>query len=199
MKDIIVKLCLVVVIIVLGYMIYASLMKPIHFNEARSQREVEVIQRLKDIRNSQSFFKQANNHYTKSFDTLIAFIQRYKIPVVKLIPDPNDTTFTKTIADTIGYVKVSDSLFSRRKSFNINDLRFAPHSNGNEILLNAGAIDRGGVKVSVFEAKIPFNAYLVGLEEQRINNLTASREDINKYGGLKVGSMEEPSTDGNWE
>jgi hypothetical protein len=199
MKDIIIKLGLAVVIIVLGYMIYASLMKPIHFNEARSQREVEVIQRLKDIRTAQSFFKQANSRYTKSFDSLINFIQRYEIPVVKLIPDPSDTTFTKTIADTLGYVKVSDSLFSKRKSFNVNDLRFVPHSNGKIIELNAGSIDRGGVKVSVFEAKIPFKDYLAGLEEQRINNLAASREDINKFGGLKVGSMDEPSTDGNWE
>ncbi len=199
MKYLKFNLILAVVIVILGWLIYRSLMKPIQFNEARAKREVEVIQRLKDIRSAETFFKQANSRYTRNFDSLVAFIQRYEIPVVKLIPDPNDTTFTKTIADTLGYVKVSDSLFGRRTNFNVNNLNIIPFSNGRTIELNAGFLDRGGVKVSVFEAKIPFKDYLLGLEEQRVNNLTASREDINKFGGLKVGSMEEPSTDGNWE
>ncbi|MDD3636368.1 MAG: hypothetical protein RBR84_00090 [Bacteroidales bacterium] len=199
MKNLILKIVLFAVIIVLGYMVYESINKPVRFKKERAQREVEVVQRLKDIRNAQSIFKQANNSYTPSFDSLIAFLKSGEIPVVKLVPDPEDTTFTKTISDTLGYVKVLDSLFGKRKSFNVDNIRYIPFSDGVEFEMDAGSIDRGGVTVSVFEVKAPFMAYLKGLEEQRIYNIIAGEEDIDKYPGLKVGSMTEPSTDGNWE
>ena len=199
MKNLILKIVLFAVIIVLGYMVYESINKPVRFKKERAQREVEVVQRLKDIRSAQSIFKQANNSYTPSFDSLIAFLKSGEIPVVKLVPDPEDTTFTKTISDTLGYVKVLDSLFGKRKSFNVDNIRYIPFSDGVEFEMDAGSIDRGGVTVSVFEVKAPFMAYLKGLEEQRIYNIIAGEEDIDKYPGLKVGSMTEPSTDGNWE
>jgi hypothetical protein len=199
MKSLILKIVLFAVIIFLGYMVYDSINKPLEFKKERAQREVEVVQRLKDIRNAQSLYKEANNSYTSSFDSLLAYLKTGEIPVVKLIPDPEDTTFTKTIADTLGYVKVMDSLFGKRSGYNVNNLRYIPFSDGVEFEMDAGSIDRGGVTVSVFEAKAPFMAYLKGLEEQRIYNIIAAEEDIDKYPGLKVGSMTEPSTDGNWE
>lgn len=199
MKSLLLKIVLFAVIIFMGYMVYESINKPLKFKKEKSKREVLVVQRLKDIRNVQSLYKQANNEYTASFDSLLAYLNSGEIPVVKLIPDPEDTTFTKTISDTLGYVKVVDSLFSRRTNFNPNNLRFIPFSDGEVFIMDAGSIDRGGVSVSVFEAKAPFTAYLKGLEEQRIQNLIAGEEDIEKYPGLKVGSMTEPSTDGNWE
>ena len=65
--------------------------------------------------------------------------------------------------------------------------------------LQAGYIMRGGLKVAVFEAKTPYKSYLWDLDPQRVNNLRAEQEDLEKYAGLKVGSMDEPSTSGNWE
>jgi hypothetical protein len=44
-----------------------------------------------------------------------------------------------------------------------------------------------------------YREYLKGMDKQLIINLIKSKEDIERYPGLKVGSMEEPSTDGNWE
>lgn len=199
MKSIILKVVLFIVIIVLGYLVYDSINKPLDFKKERARREVEVIQRLKDIRNAQAFYKQANSSYTPSFDTLMQFLQTGEIPVVKLIPDPNDTTFTKTISDTLGYIKVKDSLFSRRPNFDLRSLQYIPFSDNVKFEMHAGQIDRGGVQVSVFEAKAPYSAYLKGMEEQRVLNITAAQEDIEKFAGLKVGSMTEPSTDGNWE
>jgi hypothetical protein len=75
----------------------------------------------------------------------------------------------------------------------------APFSGGDTIELHAGSIDRGGVTVQVFEAKIPYEIYLKGMDNQYIINLTAGKKDIDLYPGIKVGSMTEPSTDGNWE
>lgn len=199
MKSILLKVILLIVILVLGYLVYNSIMQPVEFNKQRAHREAAVVQNLKDIRNSQILFRQANGAFASNFDTLISYIRNGEIPVVKIIPDPADTTFTKTISDTLGYVKVVDSLFRARRNFKLDELRIIPFSENESFALDAGEIERGGVKVSVFEAKADYKTYLKGLDEQRVLNLIASMEQLERYPGLRVGSMTEPSTDGNWE
>ncbi len=199
MKSTLLQVLLLIVIVILGYMVYSSIMQPVEFNREKAHREADVVQRLKDIRSAQLLFRQANNHFAQNFDTLITYIKEGEIPVVRLVPDPTDTTFTKTIADTLGYVKVLDSLFSTRRAFNLEEFMYIPHSEKETFEMDAGQIERGGVKVSVFEAKAPFNSYLSGLDQQRVYNLIAHMEQIERYPGLRVGSMTEPSTDGNWE
>lgn len=198
-KYTIVKVVLAIIIVVLAYLIYDSIMRPVRFNAATSARETKVIARLVDLRTSQQFYKRQHNRYTSSFDTLITFLSKGEIPVVRMIPDPTDTTFSRTISDTLGYVKVADSLFQNRPNFTLDSLRYIPFSDGQQFEMAAGGIDRGGIKVSVYEIKAPYSTYMKGLDRQLVINLTKSREDIERYPGLKVGSMLEPSTDGNWE
>lgn len=199
LKYTVIKIVLAIIIVVLAYLIYESIMRPVRFNVATSAREDKVIAQLIDLRTSQLFYKREHSRYTGSFDTLITFLRKGEIPVVRMIPDPNDTTFSKTINDTLGYVKVADSLFSNRPNFSIDSLRYIPFSNGMEFEMASGEIDRGGIKVSVYEIKAPYSTYMKGLDRQLVINLTKSKEDTERYPGLKVGSMEEPSTDGNWE
>lgn len=195
----IIKILLAVVIVILGYLVVDSILKPLRFEKAVDQRSKAVIQNLVDLRNSQQFYKQFNNRYMGDFDTLINFLQTSEIPIVKKIPDPTDTTFTKTINDTLGYVKVADSIFQHRQNFSLNSLRYIPFSDNEEFEMNADYIQRGGLKVPVFEIKASYKKFLKGLDEQLIINLVKARKDYERYPGLKVGSMEEPSTDGNWE
>jgi hypothetical protein len=199
MKYTIIKVVLSIIIVVLAYLIYESIMRPVRFNAATSAREAKVIQRLIDLRTSQQFYKREHNRYTASFDTLIHFLTKGEIPVIKMIPDPNDTTFTKTISDTLGYVKVADSLFRTRPNFTLDSLRYIPFSGGEKFEIAANVIDRAGIKVGVYEIKAHYSTFLKGLDRQLVTNLIKSKEDIERYPGLKVGSMEEPSTDGNWE
>ena len=59
----------------------------------------------------------------------------------------------------------------------------------------------------VFEVKTPYDVYLSVpgskfTEKEwntRVQNAKAEMEQLDKYAGLKVGSLEEASTDGNWE
>lgn len=199
MKKTLIQLALFVVIVALGYMVYESVMEPVRFNKEKQQREKVVIERLKDIRNSQFVFKQLTGAYAPNFDTLIKFLKVAEIPVVKIIPDPNDTTYTLTINDTVGYIKVADSLFNKYENFTYSFLTTVPFSNGDMFAMQADTIERGGVEVHVFEAKAPFTSYLKGMDEQTIINLISKFEDIERYPGLRVGSMTEPSSDGNWE
>lgn len=199
MKLNILKVLLAAAIVVLAYLIFDSIMQPIEFLKEKKHREVEIIQNLKDIRDLQTYYKNAKGSYTANFDSLAAFASYGEIPVVRIIPDPNDTTFTLTISDTLGYIKVFDSLFGKRRQFDIRQLAFVPFGEGAKFDMDAGEIERGGVKVSVFEAKVPYEAYLKGLDEQRIRNLVAADKALDRFPGLKVGSLTEPTVNGNWE
>ena len=206
--NIIVNVVLFAIIVVLAMQVIKSIQAPIKFNKEQKMRETKVVERLIDIRNAEVLYKNANNKYTDNFDTLIKFCQIAEIPIVNIIPDPTDTTFTRTINDTIGYVAVMDSIKGRRENFNINDIRFVPFSNPQQKFeLEAGTISRNGIDIPVFEARTPYEVYLATPGEaftekewnQRRDNAKAEKESINRYAGLKVGSMEEASTDGNWE
>ncbi|OQX80013.1 MAG: hypothetical protein B6D61_02690 [Bacteroidetes bacterium 4484_249] len=199
MVNNIIKVLLLVIIVVLAYLVFESVMKPVRFNKSVDTRNKAVIQNLIDIRTSEMAYKTINGKYTSSFDTLIDFLKNGEIPVIKMVPDPEDTTFTKTIRDTLGFIPVIDSLFGKRMDFKLNNFKYIPYSNNEIFDLDAGKIEKGGVEVHVFEAKAPFSIILNDLNEQMVVNLIASKEQIERYPGLKVGSMTEASTDGNWE
>ncbi|HOW32401.1 MAG TPA: hypothetical protein PLP88_12625 [Bacteroidales bacterium] len=198
MKSSLLKIILALVIVVLAFLIYRSINTPVKFKSELSARGDVVIDKLKDIRTAEQLYKHLNKRYTASFDTLVQFIRSGKIPVVKIIPDPKDTTFTRTINDTIGFVSIFDSIYAK-KAYKIEELNLVPYSNGEKFNLLAGQIDKGGVKVSVFEASAPLEFYSKGLNNQLVINLKKEMEDKNKFPGLKVGSMLDASTDGNWE
>ena len=206
--SIVVNIILFAIILLLAWQVVKSIQAPIKFNNEQKARETKVVERLIDIRNAEVLYKNANNKYTNSFDSLIVFCQNAEIPIVKIVPDPTDTTFTRTINDTIGFVKVMDSLKAGRDNFNINDIKWVPFSQPQQNFeLEAGMIKRSGIDIPVFEARTPYEVYLATPGEafsekewnQRRDNAKAEKESINRYAGLKVGSMEEATTDGNWE
>lgn len=199
MKDIIIKIGLTVLIVILGYMVVNSIMQPVKFDNEKTRRDVVVINQLKDIRDIQVAYKGINNEYTGSFDTLVDFLINGELPVVNIIPDPNDTTFTKTINDTTHYVSVQESLFGERENFAAKNIQFIPFSNGQKFTLDADVIEINKVRVPVFEVTAKYEQILLGLDEQLIQNLIKKQNEFNKFPGLKVGSLTEASTDGNWE
>ena len=207
--SIVINIILFAIIVLLAWQVVKSIQAPIKFNTEQKARETKVIERLIDIRNAEVLYKNATNKYTDNFDTLIKFCQNAEIPVVQMISkqNPEDSTYY-TVYDTIGFVKVMDSLKSGREGFEIADLKVVPFSEPKtNFELEAGTKESSGVKVPLFEARTPFEVYL-GVPggafsdkewKQRVDNLKAEKESIHRYAGLKVGSMEEASTEGNWE
>ena len=191
-----------------------SIGAPISFKNEKRHREEQIVQRLKDIRDAEIQYKQANNKYTSNFDTLIDFCKTYEIPTIKMVTDTADTVYFnehsdyRTYSDTIGYRLVADSLFGKRVNFNLNDLSIVPFSDPVATFeIHDSIIKRGGISVPVFEVKTPFEVYLAKPGKKftekewntRVRNEKAELEQLDKYAGLKVGSLEENTTDGNWE
>lgn len=189
MKKVIIQVVLSILIIVLGYLVYESIMAPVRFNKEYRKRSEVVIERMKHIRTAQLIYKSIHGKYTGSFDTLIQFMETGQVPVVKMVPDPNDTTFTRSIQDTVGFINVGDSIFGPDADLSL--VRYIPFTDKELIDLQSGSVDKSNIMVSVFQAIAPKEKYLNGLDKNLI------RQDRVK--SIKVGSLEEPSTDGNWE
>lgn len=198
MKSNVIKIILSVVIIILGVLIYRSINKPVKFENNLSSRSDVIVAKLKDIRTAQNLFRTQNGRYTASFDTLINFVKNGKIPEIKMIPDPNDTTFSRSINDTIGFISIYDSIFSK-KNYPLEKLNEIPFSNGEYFSILAGKINKSGVDVVVFEVSARIETYTKDLNKQLVVNRIKELEDKSRFPGLKVGSMFEATTDGNWE
>lgn len=84
----------------------------------------------------------------------------------------------------------------------LRNLRYVPYPKGKklEFQLDAGMIDRAGLKVPVFECKVNLKDLLSDMDEQDVANKIASINRVpGKYAGWKVGDMEQSITDGNFE
>lgn len=199
MKSIALKVLLSIIIIVLAFLVLQSIMEPVRFENEKADRERVVIQLLKDIREVQVAYKGIHKNYAGSFDTLIDFIKTGAIPVVNIIPDPTDTTYTKTINDTTSYINVGDSIFKHHANFNPESIQYIPYSDGVIFSIAAGIIEINKIRVPVFEVSAEYIHFLLGMDEQLILNLIKKRNEFERFPGLKVGSISEASTDGNWE
>jgi type II secretory pathway pseudopilin PulG len=197
MKTII-QIVLAIVIVVLSYMIYNSIKGRIEFENQAKERRDAVIERLKDIRTAQIAYKSANGEYAKEFEKLLGWVKTGKIQVVKQIGDAEDSLAVargEVIRDTI-YVPAIDTVFSpnylgARKNFYLDSLPFIPNSGGDKFEMDAGEITRNNVKVKVFEVFAPYKSVYKGLDTEK--------HSIKMDDGLRVGSMTDPSTNGNWE
>lgn len=226
MKKLLTFCILPIVIVVLAYLIYSSIMQPVRFEKEADLRKQVAVERLKDIRTIQGVYKSANGVYAPSMDTLIAFYNEGKIKVVMQIGSMDDSLAVahteavkkanKKITNEQLYemylkgdknlivqiaqeMPVKDTLFNR-PNFNIEDLRYIPFSDGELVEMNTIVKQVSGVDVPLFEAKMPFTSLLKGMDHQLIVNLVAERVDTNRYPGWMVGSIDNPNNNaGNWE
>lgn len=97
-------------------------------------------------------------------------------------------------------IPVRDTLFKGREYFSIDSLRTIPFSGGRATEMEAVVKRVSGVKVPLFEARMPYRYLLYGMDNQLRINLDADRRNQNKYEGLQVGSVSAPNNNaGNWE
>jgi len=200
-----VQVVLGVVIIIMFYLLFESIAKPIRFKKEQTMRYEKTILRLKDIRTAQLAYKDVYGKFTGGFDTLINFVKYDSLSLVRKIGEIPEEQLGKIsekeaialkmiIRDTVR-VSVLDSIFP--KNYPIDSLSIIPFSHGKQFILAAGEVITGSkLKVNVFEAKAPSKYILSDLDKQQIINLN----DGLPYPGLKVGSLEEANNAaGNWE
>jgi len=196
----VIQIILLAAICVVAYFVVESINKPLRFNAETKKRYDATVQRLKDIRTAQVAFRSEHKRYTGSFDTLIDFLKSDSFTVVMIIGDVDDSVAVASggIIRKTFRLSVLDSLF--KKGYNVDSIRYVPFTKGVEFELGTANITAGNVDVNVFEAKIPFNVLLHGLDPQLLVNYNADRVVKTGYAGLRVGSLTETTNNvGNWE
>ena len=201
MKKVITYVVLPLAVLVLGYIIYTSIQEPVVFEKQRKYRETIAIERLKDIRTLQVAYKTKYNKFTGSLDSLIDFYNNGIITVVKQVGSLDDSLAVaqkRVFRDSIR-IAVKDTLL-KRPGFVIDSIALIPLSGGQKIEMKAIIGKVSGVDVPLFEASIPFDILLNGLNRQLVVNLNSERVNTERYPGLRVGSIEAPNNNaGNWE
>lgn len=187
-------------------------MGPIDFNKVRDQRYAKVINRLKEIRKAQIAFKDVNGKYSKSFDTLIKFIDEGFFTLIEK-RDSSYLQYDRTyridmlkevvVIDTLGTVNVKDSLFKYNNDY-VNMAKIPIDGVEAQFSIDADKIEKnsGGTisyYVDVFEVKVSKNIILYDQNKDLLKqeNETISVDGVNGP-DIILGSMINVSINGNW-
>ncbi|NCO63635.1 MAG: hypothetical protein GW839_07865 [Flavobacteriales bacterium] len=199
-----------VVIGFLGYQTFMSVYEPIQFNKIKNKRYAQVITNLIDIRDAQLAHRQVTGKFADNFDNLVKFIDTAQFTITQrrdsTIIDLEATkrfggvTTTKEIivVDTLGFVPVKDSLFKTSTRYKTM-MNVPVGQEGAKFELKAGILEQNEVKIPVFEAKVKKDIILFDQPRDLViqENQVVSVDGVNGN-ALKVGSMDEVNTTGNW-
>ena len=230
MNGIVRKIVSILLLFVIAGLVYAnikSITKPINFNKQLEYRKSVGIQRMKDLRTLQETYKSVYGKFTASADSLEDFYKNGQMEIMLQIGSSDDSVAvantekvrkahrgitpeqllalyrqgeTHLVFSVPNKINVRDTVFHSRADFNIDSLRFIPFSQGELIEMDAITKEVSGVKVPLFEARMPYKALLKGLDNQLRINLDADCRATNRYEGLQVGSISAPNNNaGNWE
>lgn len=206
--KLVIQLVLWVVIIFLGYMVFNSIYGVDQFNKLKERRYAKVVERLKDIRDAQLAYQEVTGVFASDFNGLIRFIDTAEfVNTQRRDSTVLDVEYQRAygvdqwkdivIVDTLGYTSVKDSLF---KDDRYKDMMKVPIQGVDaEFELDAGFVEKNNNRIPVFEARVDKSVVL----HDQDNDLIAQEKQVVSVDGvngpyIRVGSMEEVTTTGNW-
>ena len=216
-NKIIFTILLWVISLVLGYLIYASVMKPIEFKQEKEARYEVAVKTMLDIKKLQTGYKSVNGKYADTFEELIKFVENGQFEIVSrkdtaVIDAAKNAAFGITVgADGVGgffkdeviitklgTVSVKDSLFKnsdRYKRLNVVKVGTVEVP----VVMKTNVVPRNDMNISVFQAIIDKNALLKDLDQELVKqeNKVESIDEINGP-QIILGSLEEVTLTGNW-
>jgi hypothetical protein len=193
----------------LGYQTYMSIYEPIQFNKLKKKRYALVIESLKDIQFSQLAHRQVTGKFAKNFDNLVKFVDTAEFTITQRRDSSIiDEALTKLyqvdtykdilIIDTLGFVPVKDSLFKSSDRYK-QMMNIPVGKEGAKFDMNAGFIEQNNINIPVFEVVASKDVILYDQNKDLLNQekQVVSVDGVNGD-ALKVGSMDEVKTTGNW-
>lgn len=188
-----IQIGLAIVAIILSYFIYSGIQNKIIFQKKAEARREVVQNRLLEVVTAQKEFKNEKGKYANNFAELLDFLHNDSLTIIKAIGNVPDT-LTEAQAVEMGIVIRDTSLVPAStifpNNFPIDSLEIIPFGDGEKFEMQAGIIEKNKVNVNVFEASAKLQFVYNGLKTKNEN---VDLEDV-----LKVGSMTEPITSGNW-
>ena len=198
-------------ILVFASLLFTSIYDEIKFDEVKNARYQLVIKNLKDIRDTQLAHRTVKGVFQDNWDSLVKFVEIDSFTITQRRDSSVlDKEMTKryggvktfkdiVIVDTLGFISVKDSLFGFDDRY--LSMMHVPFSKDDQtrFQLKAGFLNQNGIDIPVFEA---FVKKRVILYDQSLNlvlkeNQVQSVDGVNGS-SLKIGSMNEVNTNGNW-
>jgi len=178
--------------------------------ELKEKRYAQVITNLIDIRDSQLAHRTVTGKFQDNWDDLVKFIDTAEFTITQRrdssILDVEatrrfggvETMMDIVIIDTLRFQSVKDSLFGADPRYKTM-MNIPVGKPGEKFELQAGFLEQNGFQIPVFEAKALKSIILYGEDLNLIakENQAQSVEAVNGD-ALRVGSMEEVNTNGNW-
>src|SRR5690606_4410576 len=195
----VIKLVFVALIAVAAYMNYDSIQSKIELEKEIKKRNKVVQTKLEKIRDAQIEYKKLKGEYAGSFNQLLDFLNNDSLIIVYSEGEVPDSLLGQEaralelgiiVRDTTK-VPVRQELFKEDFDKIVKDMNIVPYSDGVEFEIAAGEIEKGKVMVKVFEVKTQYKNVYHGLD------LKNEGVDLDAY--IAVGSMEDPTTNGNWK
>ena len=200
-----------VLILLFASLLFTSIYDEIKFDEVKNARYQVVIKNLKDIRDTQLAHRTVKGVFQDNWDSLVKFVEIDSFTITQRRDSSVlDKEMTKryggvktykdiVIVDTLGFVSVKDSLFGFDDRY--LNMMYVPFSKDDQTRfeLQAGFLNQNGIDIPVFEA---FVKKRVILYDQSLN-LVLKENQVQSVDGvngpsLKIGSMNEVNTNGNW-
>lgn len=182
--------CLPIIIYISWYLVHIIKL-PIQEQKRIDRVEAKVIAKLKLIRNVQLAYMSVNGEYAHNWNKLIDFVNNDNFYITErkeyIITFTYGADSIVVKKDTLAIIPVRDSLFSKEKypDFDPATLPLIPESDSTFVIF-ADRISKSGVLIEVFEV---IDTDPVNPKRRRNNNENA----------LKIGSMIDVTTAGNWE
>ena len=200
-----------VLILVFASLLFTSIYDEIKFDEVKNARYQVVIKNLKDIRDSQLAHRTVKGVFQNNWDSLVKFVEVDSFTITQRRDSSVlDKEMTKRyggvktykdiiIVDTLGFVSVKDSLFGLDNRY--QTMMKVPFSKKDDTKfeLKAGFLNQNGIDIPVFEALVKKRVILY----DQSTNLVLKENQVQSVDGvngpsLKIGSMNEVNTNGNW-
>ncbi|MDC1310506.1 hypothetical protein N8215_02695 [Flavobacteriaceae bacterium] len=200
-----------VFVAIYSYKTINSVYEVIQFDDLKEVRYQKVIKNLIDIRDSELAHRSVKGQFQNNWDSLVKFIELDSFTLTQRRDSSIlDKEMTKryggvktykdiVIVDTLGFVSVKDSLFGVDNRY--TKMMYVPGAKDadTKFELRSGYIEQNGLDIPVFESKVIKSVILYDQNKDLIfkENLVQSVDGVNGS-ALKVGSMDEVNTNGNW-
>src|SRR5690606_27388915 len=189
---------------------FKSIYNPVLFDQEKEKRYTAVIKNLVDIRSAEMAHRQVTGQFTDNFGNLVKFIEEAKFTITQRKDSSvRDAVLSKqfgidmykdiVVVDTLGTVPVKDSLFKNSDRYKTM-MNVPAGKPGEKFNLQAGFLEKDGVKIPVFLASVKKSVVLHDLDQDLIIQENQVPSSVVGVAGdvIKVGSMQESSTSGNW-
>ncbi|MCA1763329.1 MAG: hypothetical protein ABR574_10140 [Cryomorphaceae bacterium] len=195
--------------LVFSYFDYRVIQDEIDYNKKKDKINKHVIQRMKDIRKAQVAYQKEKGKYAGDFDSLLYFLKNEEINLVKRLGTLPDSLPTEEMAreagiiqkmpegmtdeqaieegliirdtvpvEVLGYVFDEDDRKNRKTKLYVDSLPYVPFAD-HKFEMSAKTIESGGVEQPVF--------------------LVVDPDPFDPKEQLRLGSLTEASTSGNWK